>query len=68
MEAFFVQLLRRCFYRSGLKIQIHVCGTYVLSVWFTLSIGFGSAAFGYFLVLTSLLRKRLLRRRYSLGT
>ena len=26
----------------GLKIQIHVCGTYVLSVWFTLLIGFGS--------------------------
>ena len=27
---------------EGLKIQIHVCGTYVLSVWFTLLIGFGS--------------------------
>ena len=26
----------------GLKIQIHVCGTYVLSVWFTLLIGYGS--------------------------
>ena len=27
---------------EGLKIQVHVCGTYVLSVWFTLFIGFGS--------------------------
>ena len=27
---------------EGLKIQIHVCETYVLSVWFTLLIGFGS--------------------------
>ena len=27
---------------DGLKIQIHVCGTYVFSVWFTLLIGFGS--------------------------
>ena len=27
---------------EGLKIQIHVCGTYVLSVWLTLLIGFGS--------------------------
>ena len=26
----------------GLKIQIHFCGTYVLSVWFTLLIWFGS--------------------------
>ena len=23
-------------------LEIHVCGTYVLSVWFTLLIGFGS--------------------------
>ena len=38
---------------EGLKIQIHVCGTNVLSVRFTL---LGSAAFGYFLVsLTSML-------------
>ena len=27
---------------EGLKIQIHVYGSYVLSVWFTLLIGFGS--------------------------
>ena len=27
---------------EGLKIQIHVCGTYVLSVWFSLLIGFSS--------------------------
>ena len=27
---------------ESLKIQIHVCGTYVLSGWFTLLIGFGS--------------------------
>ena len=27
---------------EGLKTQIHVCGTYFLSVWFTLLIGFGS--------------------------
>ena len=27
---------------EGLKIQVHVCGTYVLSVWFTLLIGFVS--------------------------
>ena len=27
---------------EGSKIQIHACGTYVLSVWFTLLIGFGS--------------------------
>ena len=31
---------------EGLKIQIHVCGTYVLSVWFTLLIGFGSVWIG----------------------
>ena len=27
---------------EGLKIQIHVCLTYLLSVWFTLLIRFGS--------------------------
>ena len=27
---------------QGLKIQIHFCGTFVLSVWFTLLIWFGS--------------------------
>ena len=27
---------------EGLKIQIHVCGTYFLSVWLTQLIGFGS--------------------------
>ena len=37
---------------EGLKIQIHVCGTYVLSVWFTLLIGFGSVwIFSHFNIL-----------------
>ena len=35
-------LLLACPSLRGLKIQIHVCGTYVLSVWFTLLIGYGS--------------------------
>ena len=39
---------------KGLKIQIHVCGTYVLSVWFTLLIGFGNVwIFSRILVPTS---------------
>ena len=36
---------------EGLKMQIHVCGTYVLSVWFTLLIGFGSVwIFSWFIL------------------
>ena len=35
---------------EGLKIRINVWGTYVLSVWFTLLIGYGSATYEYFLV------------------
>ena len=41
------------------------CGTYVLSVWFTQLIGFGNAAFGYFLDFGTILR---ICRSYQLNT